>query len=140
MNLTYEKNITYEDYKQLRAAVNFREVSERQYKIGIKNTNYISVIKKDGKAIGMIKGLGDGGYYWFLSDLIVHPDYQGQGLGKKLIEDFLLYVENQTEPGEKYAIHLASSKGKEKFYEKFGFKIRPFESYGAGMSRFYEKD
>ena len=139
MKLTYENDISYEDYKLLRAAVGWREVSERQYKAALKYTPYLAVIKDNGSAIGMLKGLGDNGYYWLLSDLIIHPDFQGLGLGRKLVEDFLIYVENQMQIGEKYVIHLASSKGKEAFYEKFGFKSRPFDTFGAGMSLFKEK-
>lgn len=140
MNITFENNISYEDYKTLRELVGWRKVSERQFEIGMQNAKYLSVIKFDGTAIGMLKGLGDGGYYWFLSDLIVHPDYQGRGLGKKLVEDYLSYVEEQMQSCENYVIHLASSKGKENFYEKFGFSTRPFGNmYGAGMSIFKEK-
>ena len=140
MNLTYENNISYEDYKALRAAVGWRQVSERQYEIGLKSTHYLSVVKDNDRAVGMIKGLGDGGYYWFLSDLVVHPDYQGHGIGKKLVEDFLKYVDNEMRSCENYVIHLASSKGKEAFYEKFGFSTRPFGNmYGSGMSMFKEK-
>ena len=139
MNLTYENKISYEDYKELRASVNWREVSERQYKLGMNNSHYISVIKDKGKAVGLLRGLGDGGYYWLLSDVIIHPDYQGLGLGRKLMEDFLIHVDKQMRSGEVCNITLASSKGREAFYEKFGFFTRPHENFGAGMSMFKEK-
>jgi len=141
MNYTVDDTIDYGDYRELRAAVGFREVSERQYELGLKNSRYISVIKDNGKAVGIIKGLGDGGYYWFLTELIVHPDYQGQGLGRRLVEGFLKCVDESAQKGESLHITLASSKGKEAFYEKFGFKRRPFAEgiQGAGMSMNYEK-
>ena len=30
-------------------------------------------------------------------------------------------------------LYLGASFGKEKFYEKFGFKTRPYDNIGAGM-------
>lgn len=141
MDYTVDNTLAYDDYRDLRAAVGFREVSERQYKLGLKNSRYISVIKDGGKAVGIIKGLGDGGYYWFLTELIVHPDYQGRGLGRRLVEGFLKCVDESAQKGESLHITLASSRGKEAFYEKFGFKTRPFSEgiQGAGMSMNYEK-
>lgn len=38
-------------------------------------------------------------------------------------------------PGYKVKLNLNSAKGKEPFYEKFGFKIRPNEECGAGMDQ-----
>jgi len=141
MDYTVDNTIGYGDYRKLRAAVGFREVSRRQYELGLKNSRYISVIKDGGKAVGIIKGLGDGGYYWFLTELIVHPDYQGRGLGRRLVEGFLKFVDDSAEIGESIHITLASSRGKEPFYEKFGFKTRPFPEgiQGAGMSMNYAK-
>jgi len=142
MNYKFDNTITYMDYKALRAAVSWREVSERQFNLGLKNSRYISVIKDNGNAIGLIKGLGDGGYYWILTELIVHPDYQGQGLGRILVEGFLEYVDNSAVKGENLYIALQSAKGKESFYERFGFKLRPCNEgiSGAGMSLHYVKD
>ncbi|MCL2107743.1 MAG: GNAT family N-acetyltransferase [Oscillospiraceae bacterium] len=141
MNLTYEKTITYEDYKALRDAVKWKNVSERQFEAGLKNALYISIIKDNDRAVGLIKGLGDGGYYWLLAELIVHPDYQGHGFGKALVEGFLKHVDGLAVAGESLHITTASAKGKESFYEKFGFKIRPFPEgiQGAGMTLLYEK-
>ena len=141
MQYTIDNTISYKDYCALRTAVNWREVSERQYELGLKNSHYIAVLKENDKAIGLIKAVGDMGYYWILADLIVHPDYQGQGLGRKLIEGFLKFVDDSLEKGESVFISLLSAKGKEAFYEKFGFKTRPYgDMYGAGMSIHYCKE
>ncbi|MCL2018713.1 MAG: GNAT family N-acetyltransferase [Oscillospiraceae bacterium] len=142
MKYKFDNTITFEDYTALREAVGWRKISKRQFELGLKNAHYIAVVKNDNnRGIGIIKGLGDGGYYWLLSDLIVHPDYQGLGFGRKLVEGFLKHVDVSAEKGENLHITLASSKGKEPFYEKFGFKTRPFAEgiQGAGMSMNYEK-
>jgi len=37
-------------------------------------------------------------------------------------------------------VNLMSAKGREHFYEKFGFEIRPNDNLGAGMSQWIKKD
>ncbi len=43
-------------------------------------------VRDDDRAIGVVRLSWDGGYVAFLSDVIVIPEYQGQGIGKKLVE------------------------------------------------------
>ena len=76
-----------------------------------------------------------GGYVAFLSDVIVDPDYQGQGIGRTLVEAVIKRIKDDIKPGYKVKLNLNSAKGKEPFYEKFGFKIRPNEDAGAGMDQ-----
>jgi len=141
MKYQLDNKISYEDYNALRTAVKWKEISKRQYEAGLKNTHYTAVIKDKGTAVGLAKALGDMGYYFLLVDVIVHPDYQGQGLGRVLIENFLKFVDDSAVSGENVFISLLSAKGKEAFYEKFGFKTRPYgERYGAGMSIHYTKE
>lgn len=42
-------------------------------------------------------------------------------------------INNKLSNGYKVSIELISSKGKEEFYEKFGFENRPCDYDGAGM-------
>ncbi|MDR2558356.1 MAG: GNAT family N-acetyltransferase [Oscillospiraceae bacterium] len=140
MNYNFENKITYADYKALRDSAGWREVSERQFDIGVKNTHYTVAVKHNDKVVAMGKAVGDGGYYWNISDLIVLPEYQGKGLGREINERLLKFINDSAESGEYVVVHLASAKGKEPFYEKFGFKTRPFDNYGAGMSLIYIKE
>ena len=66
---------------------------------------------------------------------IVDPDYQGQGIGRTLVEAVIKRIKDDSKPGYKVKLNLNSAKGKEPFYEKFGFKIRPNEEAGAGMDQ-----
>ena len=42
-----------------------------------------------------VRLLWDGGYIAFLSDVIVDPKYQGQGIGHKLVEASMLYFDDR---------------------------------------------
>jgi len=52
-----------------------------------------------------------------IEDVIVHPDFQGKGLGTKLMEEAEKYCENIGV----YCERLSCSEDKVPFYEKFGF-------------------
>ncbi len=43
-------------------------------------------------------------------------------------------------PGYKVKLTLNSAKGKEAFYEKFGFRVRPNEDAGPGMDQWLIMD
>jgi len=38
------------------------------------------------------------------------------------------------------SVNLMSAKGREPFYEKFGFNVRPNENRGAGMDQWIQKE
>ena len=84
--------------------------------------------------------LWDGGYIAFLSDVIVDAEFQGQGIGRKLVEACLNKLKSDMKPGYKVKITLNSARGKEPFYEKFGFSVRPNDDAGAGMDQWLIKE
>lgn len=136
--ITFDKKITYEDYNELRRLVGWGSISQRQFNISIPNSRFITVGKCDGKTISMARAVGDGGYHLLVVDVIVHPDFQRQGIGKQMIAQLMDFVKSgYVEPGETTMVSLLSAKDKEPFYEKVGFMRRPNDERGAGMSLFY---
>lgn len=137
--MEFDNTLTFEEYKELREIVKWTAYSQRQYEAAVKNSLYLTVLREDGRCIGMSRAIGDGGYSVLLADVIVHPDYQGRGLGRMMLEKFMKFVDSMTLPGETTMITLVASKGKEEFYEKFGFIKRPDDTYGCGMTQWYKK-
>lgn len=136
--ITYDKTITFEEYNELRTLVGWGTISERQFNISIPNSRFITVGKCDGKTVSMTRAVGDGGYHLLIVDVIVHPDFQRQGIGREMISQLMDFVRNgYIEKGETTMVSLLSAKGKEAFYEKNGFVRRPNDERGAGMSLFY---
>lgn len=139
--IEFTKDITFDDYNELRRLVGWGSISERQFNTSIPNSRFITVGKANGKTISMARAVGDGGYHLLVVDVIVHPDFQGQGIGKEMISQLMDFVQNgYVEKGETTMVSLLSAKGKEPFYEKIGFIKRPNDERGAGMSLFYTQN
>ncbi len=96
----------------------------------ISNSWYIIAVYNDSKLIGFGRIISDGVYQTFIGDMIVHPDYQKQGIGSKVLN---LLMEKCESGGIKW-VQLSSAKGKTGFYKKFGFEERPVD--GPGMQKF----
>ena len=136
----YVDYVTPEEYMELRKIVGWVQFPLEEAKACIDNAYMVLCVRDDDKAIGVARLLWDGGYIAFLSDVIVIPEYQGQGIGRKLVEACLQKLKNDLKPGYKVKITLNSARGKEPFYEKFGFKERPNEDSGAGMDQWIMKE
>jgi ribosomal protein S18 acetylase RimI-like enzyme len=69
-----------------------------------------------GRLIGAGRALADGIDCSYLCDIAVHPDHQGQGLGKELV----VRLRDQSKHHRKIILYAAP--GKDGFYLKLGFK------------------
>lgn len=137
--LEFSSKITFEEYNQLRRSVDWTELSLRQFNMIVKNSLFFNIARIDGEVVGTTRCVGDGGYHFFLCDVIVKPQFQGQGIGRKLVESFFRFVDDTAEKDETIMLTLVAAKDKEPFYKKFGFIERPTAERGAGMYMFYEK-
>ena len=53
--------------------------------------------------------------------IMVHPDYQGRGIGRLMIETLLRFVREHGAAGSEIAVELCAMPDKMPFYEKLGF-------------------
>ena len=104
---------------------------EKALKNGLFNVSAVC----DGKVVGMGRLVGDGAMYWYLQEIIVLPEYQGKGIGKSIVNRLIEHIKSEAVPGTKIEIGLTAVKGKEPFYEKFGFSVCP-----TGMKKRMEID
>lgn len=80
------------------------------------NSMFKCLAMKDGKIIAAGRALADGVDCSYLCDIVVHPGYQGLGLGKDLIQRLV-----ELSKGHRKII-LYAVPGREPLYEKFGFR------------------
>lgn len=118
-----ENELSAEDFVRLKVATGFMERPLEQVERALQNDLYHVAAVSDGKVIGMGRLVGDGAMYWYLQEIIVLPEYQGQGIGKRIVNKLLEHVRNTAIPGTWVEVGLTAVKGKEPFYEKFGFSL-----------------
>lgn len=80
------------------------------------NSRYKCFVYHSGKMIGVGRALADGIDCSYICDVAIHPEYQGKGLGKNIIQELI-----DRSNGHKKII-LYSYPGKEGFYNKLGFR------------------
>lgn len=85
--------------------------------IAIANSNPVATVWDGKRLIGCARATSDGIYRATIWDVVIHPDYQGGGLGRKLVETLLSHpylsrVER---------IYLMTTYQQD-FYERIGFQ------------------
>lgn len=88
-------------------------------------------MRRNGELVGLVRLIGDGVLYFSFSDVMVAPGLQGGGHGARLMEAATRYLRRNARPGA--SISLQPLKGREPFYEKFGFVRCPTGPFGSGM-------
>ncbi|MBR2812718.1 MAG: GNAT family N-acetyltransferase [Solobacterium sp.] len=132
--LVYSNSLTVKDYCGLRSSVGWASLVEEQAEACLEHSDFVFACKDDSQVIGCARVFWDKGYIAYLADVIVKPAYQGRGIGKRLVSECISYVDAQLKEGWKIKIILVSAKGRESFYEQFGFVSRPNEKEGNGMN------
>lgn len=69
--------------------------------------------------------VGDFSIVCMLSDICVKPEFQGNGIGSKIVNELRRMVEDSVKLGEKMQIELTPTAGNEEFYKRVGFKYKP---------------
>ena len=122
-------------YNRLCAAVGWGSYDESVIAAFLSRSLYGACAVTDGQVIGMARVVGDGGLVFYIQDVIVLPEPQGQGIGAALMERVMAYLTAHAHPGT--IVGLMAAAGKEAFYERYGFTRRPTERLGAGMTLFW---
>jgi ribosomal protein S18 acetylase RimI-like enzyme len=125
-----EQTPAIEDYMHLRKISGLTPFEREAAEVGLKGTIFASVVFHRAAAIGMGRLVGDGGCFFQVTDIAVHPDHQGRGLGKMIMASIMDYVETEL-PTSAYVSLIADVPASE-LYEKFGFK--PTAPRSVGMS------
>lgn len=133
-----ENQLSLEDYYALRSSVGWINLVETQTKKSLKNSLYTMTAIDNNRTVAMGRLIGDGMYY-LIVDVVVHPEYQKMGIGSRIIDMLIEYVDGETPVGGRSSIQLIAEKGKEEFYSKKGFKLIPHEYCGSGMRKVIRK-
>jgi ribosomal protein S18 acetylase RimI-like enzyme len=111
-----QESINWDELSNLYRIAPLGEKKPEDLKIAFSNSRYKCFVFDNDKLIGVGRALADGVDCSYLCDVAVHPDYQGIGLGKEIIDKL-----KEFSAGHKKII-LYTNPGKEGFYKKLGFR------------------
>ena len=117
MNIVYKNELSVNDYCTLRKSVEWYDISESVVKKALGKSDYIVSAVIDGITVGMARLMTDGTQL-LIMDVVVHPDYQGRGIGKGIMEHIVQHIENTY---SQMLVSLTTDEKNTGFYEKLGF-------------------
>jgi len=101
---------------ELFAKVNWRTRLPQEIEKAFKSSTWTLFVYKEEQLIAFGRTIDDGRYYAMLGDIVVDPDFQGNGLGKKIVSTLNGQLENY------HFVTLTAAPGKENFYKSMGWK------------------
>lgn len=128
--------LTAELYVSVRDAVGFFHYDREDARMALDGGLYSVVAYVDGQVAGIGRVVGDGRIAFFIKDLVVLPQYQGDGVGTAVLRALITRIRERC-CNHAY-IGLMATPGKESFYEEHGFLRRPAPGYGSGLVQFVD--
>jgi len=121
-----------DDYLRLRKLSGLSAKSPEAAAKGLGNTLYGVSLIQDGEMIGMGRVIGDGGCFFVVVDIAVHPDFQRLGLGKRIMQALDAWLRANA-PVSAHVSLLADGDARH-LYEQYGFIETAPASIGMGYS------
>ena len=125
MDIKLEYTISTNEFLEVVESVGWKTYSEEQINKALNNTMYMVKAIVDGKLAGIGRVVGDYSIVCMLSDICVKPEFQGKGIGLKIVNELKRLIEEGVKEGEKMQIELTPTAGNEEFYKRAGFKYKP---------------
>lgn len=123
-----------DDYWSLFATTGWNEkyhFTKEELQKAIANSWYAVSVYEDDMLIGFGRVLSDGVHHAFIVDMIVHPEFQGKGIGAGVLDMLVKKcLENNIRD-----IQLFAAEDKYGFYEKYNFEKRPDNAPGMSYKR-----
>lgn len=108
-------NINWDELSHLYKIAPLGDKKAEDLKTVFTNSRYRCFVYDKEKIVGVGRALADGVDVSYIADVAIHPEYQGQGIGKAIVSNL---VESSKEHNK---IILYANIGKEPFYAKLGF-------------------
>lgn len=135
MNITYRAPSAIE-YISLRLKTGMGTKDLSKAEIALKHSLFIVSLWDYDKLIGFGRIVGDQGITYVVSDIMVDPDYQRNGLGKVIMRELDSYLNKNTD--ENAYVILIANKPADKLYCQFNFDY--VDPKSCGMKRNHIKE
>ena len=117
----FGRNPSTKEYINLISAVGWGSVNEDAAEKRLQSIVF-AVVAEDtitGEVIGCGFLLGDNASFYYVKDVMVHPDWQGKRVGTALMQELTNWLEKNA--ADNALVALISGEALEPFYQQFGF-------------------
>lgn len=128
-----ENNKNIEEFNLLYDSVEWGAYSSDVSKRALDNTFYSVSIYEDDAIVGYGRLVGDTICFMYIQDVMVKPEFQNKKIGTMIMNKLLEKIKELKKENPSIRVYLGANKGKEKFYEQFGFVKRIDANLGYGM-------
>jgi ribosomal protein S18 acetylase RimI-like enzyme len=111
-----QEDLDWEALSQLYIAAGMGNKSPADIKTAFTNSMFKCFVYDAGRLIAVGRALADGFDASYICDIAVHPEYQGRGIGRRIVSKLVEFSKDHRK------ILLYAAPGKEPFYRKLGFK------------------
>lgn len=112
----YNETVSVKALSNLREAIGWNRM-EREYENPLMTSYYHIAVYEEDELIGYVDCVSNGVTDAYIQDLMVHPDYQGKGVGTDLMNKMITHLKEK----RIYIISVVFEECLKPFYDKFGF-------------------
>lgn len=87
MDVELDYSITVDEFSEMIESVGWKTYTREQIEKALQNTMYMVKATVNGKLAGIGRVVGDYSIVCILTDIYVKPEFQGQGIGLKIISE-----------------------------------------------------
>ncbi|VFM97556.1 MAG: Acetyltransferase (GNAT) domain-containing protein [Candidatus Kentron sp. G] len=123
-----EKLPTPYEYNRLRKSVGWHCIDNERAETALNSSLFSVCAIGEERLAGLGRVTGDGAVYFYVQDIIVLPEFQGSGTGRKIMERVMGYLDESAPAGSGAFIGLMTAPGTSGFYHGYGFRPLPDDS------------
>lgn len=120
-----------DEFIALRVAAGLSENELEAATRGLAGTCFSVCVRNKGALVGMGRVIGDGGCFFQIVDIAVHPDYQRRGIGFQIMTRLMQQL-RESAPRSAY-VSLIADGDASMLYKKFGFEFTAPASVGMAL-------
>ena len=114
----YNEKVDVKEICDLRQAVGWNRMEKELADPRLKSYYHIAVYEEENQnLIGFVDSISNGVTDAYIQDLMIHPDFQGKGLGSELMNKMIDYLKK----AGIYMISVLYDESLKDFYARFGF-------------------
>ena len=119
------------EYMDLRLESGLSGKTFEAAELGLAGTYLAVTVRDQERLVGMGRVIGDGGCFFQVVDIAVHPDYQRRGIGQGIMSRLVAAIRDRV-PASAY-VSLIADGDANRLYEKFGFEPTAPRSIGMAI-------